>query len=88
MKMTVRNVKGATFIDLIFSTAVMLLVTSSFYTLLLSFYENYGLQEAIAEMQQQVRVADDLIAREIRQTGYDPTGALFLIKKPNDAKLT
>lgn len=87
MKKIVRNEKGATLIDLIISTAIMLFVTASFYNLLLSFYENYGLQEAIAEMQQQARVADDLISREIRQGGYDPTGTLFT-EQPNNSKLT
>ena len=87
MKKIIKNERGATLIDLLISTAIMLSVTGSFYNLLLSFYENYGLQEAIAEMQQQARVADDLISREIRQGGYDPTGTLF-IKQPNGGKLT
>jgi len=89
MKKNLQNETGATLIDLIFSTAIMLFVTASFYHLLLSFYENYGLQEAIAEMQQQARVADDLISREIRLAGYDPTGALFLEnQQPNGSKTT
>lgn len=89
MKRIIQEEVGATLIDLIFSTAIMLVVMASFYQLLLSFYENYGLQEAIAEMQQQARVANDLISKEIQQAGYDPTGTLFsLDHQPNDGRTT
>lgn len=89
MKKIIQNKDGATLIDLIFSTAIMLVVMASFYQLLLSFYENYGLQEAVAEMQQQARVANDLISREFQQAGYDPTGTLFSSDdRPNEGKTT
>src|SRR3569832_2351857 len=58
MKMTVRNVKGATFIDLIFSTAVIKQVTSSFYTLLLWFYGGGGRRGAGAGGRRRGRGAD------------------------------
>jgi Tfp pilus assembly protein PilE len=89
MNKIVQNQFGATLIELMISTALMILLTTSFYNLLLSFYKNYGLQEAIAEMQQEARVSDDLFSREVRQTGYDPTGTLFLSNhQANVAKTT
>ncbi|MFQ5780596.1 MAG: prepilin-type N-terminal cleavage/methylation domain-containing protein [Nitrospiria bacterium] len=86
MMASIRNRKGATLIELIFSIAIMLVVAGSFYQLLISFYQNYEVQNAIAEMQQQGRVAVDLISREIRQAGYDPTGEVFREDKPAETK--
>lgn len=76
------NERGATLVELVFSIAVMLVLAASFYQLLISFYQNYQTQDAIAEMQQEGRVAIDLISREIAQAGYDPTGKAF----ENDSK--
>ncbi|MFQ5950430.1 MAG: PilW family protein, partial [Nitrospiria bacterium] len=86
MMASIRNRKGATLIELIFSIAIMLVLAGSFYQLLISFYQNYEVQNAIAEMQQQGRVAVDLISREIRQAGYDPTGEVFREDKPAKIK--
>ncbi len=66
----------------------MLIVAGAAYELLERFYRNYQIQEAVAEMQQQARVAADLISREIRFSGLDPTGVVFLAGQPNSAKKT
>ncbi|MFY9270565.1 MAG: prepilin-type N-terminal cleavage/methylation domain-containing protein, partial [Candidatus Manganitrophaceae bacterium] len=71
------NQKGFTLIELTFSMAIMLTVATASYILLTTFHHHYRLQEAMAEMQQQARVSEDLIFREVLQTGYDPTGNLF-----------
>lgn len=84
-----QNEEGATLIELLFSSIILIVVTASFYRLLLAFYQNYQNQEEIAEMQQQARVAADLLSREIEVAGYDPTGSLFLPEGlPNENKLT
>jgi type IV pilus assembly protein PilW len=76
-KLMRRGQEGATFIEMIFAMAIMLVLTGSFYQLFSSFHQNYELQRMIAEMQQQGRVAVGLISREVRLAGYDPTGAAF-----------
>jgi len=83
------NNRGATLIELLFSSVILVVVTASFYRLLLAFYQNYQSQEEIAEIQQQARVAADLLSREIETTGYDPKGSLFLPdNQPNPNKPT
>lgn len=83
------NDRGATLIELLFSSIILIVVTASFYQLLLAFYQNYQNQEEIAEIQQQARVAADLLSREIQSAGYDPKGSLFLPDhRPNEDKRT
>jgi Tfp pilus assembly protein PilE len=83
------NDKGATLIELLLSSIILIVVIASFYQLILAFYQHYQNQEEIAEVQQQARVAADLISREIQMTGYDPKGALFLPDhRPNEEKRT
>lgn len=83
------NHRGATLIELLFSSIILIIVTASFHRLLLAFYQNYQNQEEIAEIQQQARVAADLFSKEIEMTGYDPNGSLFLPhNQPNPNKWT
>lgn len=77
MGLILKNQVGATFIELVFATLIMLAVTLSFYKLFESFHQNYEVQHMVAEMQQQGRVAVDLISREVSLAGYDPTGEVF-----------
>ncbi|MBN4050009.1 hypothetical protein JYT17_00130 [Nitrospira defluvii] len=73
----INNKKGLSLIETLLSIAIIVAVSASFYQLLGSFYQNYTLQEAIAETQQQSRVTTDLFWQEIRNAGLDPTGTLF-----------
>lgn len=83
------NNRGATLVELLFSMAILIVVTASFYQLILTFYQNYQNQEEIAEMQQQARAAADLLSREVQAAGYDPTGSLFLPDdRPNENRWT
>ncbi len=76
-------------VELLFSSTIMIVVTASFYQLVASFYQSYQNQEGIAEMQQQARVAADLLSREIQMAGYDPKGLLFLPdNQPNPNRWT
>jgi len=69
--------KGLSLIETLISLTTILVITASFHQLLSSFYEHYEIQEAIAETQQQGRVTSDIFWQEVRNTGLDPTGALF-----------
>lgn len=52
---------------------ILAAVTGTFITQSKALYS----QEQVNEMQQSARVAIDLMAREIRMAGYNPTGAAF-----------
>ncbi len=63
---------------MLLSVAILGVVTAVIFPLYIThFYKHFEIQEAIAEMQQQGRFTGDLISREIRQAGYDPTGNVF-----------
>ncbi len=73
----IQNQHGVTLLETLFSVGIVLVMTASFYQLLSSFSHHYEVQEAIAETQQQGRVAEDLFWQEVRNTGLDPRGTLF-----------
>lgn len=79
----IQNQHGVTLLETLFSVSITLVMATSFYQLLSSFSQNYEIQEAIAETQQQGRVASDLFFQEVRNTGLDPKGSLF-----NSGKVT
>ncbi len=88
MKKQIQNPNGMTFVELVVSIAIMFIVASASYELLEKFYRNYQVQEAVAEMQQQARVAVDLISREMSFAGLDPKGVVFPTDEPNPDKKT
>jgi len=75
--MIIREEKGITLIEMLVSIAIISVLSVSFYQILSTFSKNFEIQDAIAEMQQQGRFTADLISREIRQAGYNPTGSIF-----------
>lgn len=81
-----QNEKGLSLLETLFAVGIIIVMAASFYQLLNAFYENYEVQEAIAETQQQGRVTADLFWQEIRNTGLDPTGALFDPDNANQTK--
>ena len=68
---------GFTFIELVFAIAILAVVVSGVYTLILSLNRNYQNQVAIAETQQAARVALSIFSNEIQHAGLDPTGKAF-----------
>lgn len=77
--MTIKSQNGATLFELLLSVAILGVVTAIIFPLFITnFYKHFEIQDAIAEMQQQGRFTGDLISREIRQAGYDPTGTIFV----------
>ena len=77
MPLPVHNNRGTSLIELMLASAIMMVGMLGFYQLLSSFFESYRLQDAIAEIQQQGRVAMGLIRMDVKRSGYDPTGLGF-----------
>lgn len=67
--------KGFTLVDLLIALAISSLLLVAIYNIFISQQKIYGVREQIAEMQQNARAAIDLLDRELRMAGYDPTGA-------------
>jgi type IV pilus assembly protein PilW len=68
---------GFTFINLLVAIALSAIVLSVITITFISQSQSYDVQEQVVEMQQNVRTAMDLITREVRMAGFNPTGAIF-----------
>jgi len=71
------NEKGFTLIEMLISMAIGLIIILALSSTFLLQRDAYDDQEQIAEMVQTARAAMDMMTREIRMGGYDPTGAGF-----------
>ncbi len=64
------NQHGFTLIELMIAMAISLLVVLGVYEIFTSQQKAYNVQDQVAEMQQNGRVAIDMMTREIRMAGY------------------
>ncbi len=71
------NKRGFTLIEVVIGLAISLILMVVTVKIFQVQRKSYSMQEQVAEMQQNIRAAMDMMVREIRMTGYDPTGADF-----------
>lgn len=71
------NPRGFTLVELLIAMAVMMGMMAAAFSLFVAQDKAYFTQNAIAETQQNARIAMDLISREIRMAGYAPSGGTF-----------
>jgi type IV pilus assembly protein PilW len=69
-----QNIQGFTLVELLVAMAVSLLAIGAIYSTFLNQFKSYQVQEEVAAMQQNIRVAMFHLQREIRMAGCDPTG--------------
>lgn len=72
------NERGFTLIELVIGLAISLILMGVAVSIFNVQRKSYSMQEQITEMQQNVRAAMDMIVREIRMAGYDPTESGFV----------
>ncbi len=65
---------GFTLVEMLIAMAVGAVVMIGVMTAFTTQHKTYLVQDDVVEMQQNLRVALDLITSEIRTAGYDPTG--------------
>lgn len=65
---------GFSLIELLIAIAISGIVLGAVSSLFIMQNKSYSIQEQVAEMQQNARAAMDIMTREIRMAGYDPTG--------------
>lgn len=70
----VRSQKGFTLIELLISMAIGLSIMGVLGSTFTMQRDIYGIQEQIMEAVQTARASMDMMTREIRMAGYDPTG--------------
>jgi type IV pilus assembly protein PilW len=69
--------QGFTLIELLIATAISGLVLGTMVNMFITQRKTYAVQEQITEAMQNARTAMDMIAREVRMAGYNPTRAAF-----------
>lgn len=84
------QVNGFTLLELMLALAIGSIVMASVYTAFLSQHRSYNAQENVVEMQQNLRVAMDLLVYDIRSAGYDPNnlGAGITVAGANNLTFT
>lgn len=69
------NEHGATLIELLVGLAIGMILLGIVIKIFIIQQESFHFQTQVSEMNQNVRSAMDMMVRDIRMTGYDPTGA-------------
>lgn len=69
---------GVTLIELVIGLAITMILMGIAISIFNVQRKSYSMQEQVTEMQQTVRTAMDMMVREIRMAGYDPTNAGFV----------
>jgi type IV pilus assembly protein PilW len=85
--------RGFSLVELVVAMAISLVVMAGVYKVYVTQQDTYLLQEQVAEMQQNARVAKYVLTKDIRMVGYNPTRKLnvgnfvtsFVSKLPDDA---
>ena len=83
--------KGFTLIELLVAMAITGIISVAIFTAFQSQQKSYLIQDQVAEMQQNLRAAMDIMVREIRMAGYDPTrlgGATIFSANSNSINIT
>jgi type IV pilus assembly protein PilW len=68
---------GFTLVELLIAMTIGLIILTALSSTFLMQRKIYDVQEQVAEMVQNARAAMDMMSREIRMGGYDPTDAGF-----------
>ena len=66
--------KGVTLIELLIALGISSILVAALYRTFIGQQKNYGVQERVADMQQNVRVAINRMMREIRMAGFGNVG--------------
>jgi type IV pilus assembly protein PilW len=69
-----RSTKAFTLVELMITMMISGVIISGVYSAYISQQRTYLAQEQVAEMQQNLRAATDIMVREIKMAGYDYTG--------------
>lgn len=79
MNSIIKDSKGMTLIEVLVAITITVIVIGGIYTLLVYSQRISVGQTYVAEMQQNARVALDMMSREILMAGYDPTNTDYLV---------
>jgi len=72
-----RQVNGFTLVEVLIAMGLGGLLMTTVIGMFVAQRKSYEIQEQIAEMVQTARAAVDMLCREVRMAGFNPTGASF-----------
>lgn len=72
-----RGEQGFTFVEVLIAMAIGGLLLGAVISTFVMQSKSYDVQEQMTDVVQTARAAMDMISREVRMAGYDPTGAGF-----------
>ncbi len=75
-KPTPKNKQGFTLVELLIAMAIALVVIASLAQTFISQQKTYDVQQEVSAMTQNARAAMDMMSREVRMAGYNPTGSM------------
>ena len=70
---TFNSQNGFTLVELMVTLVIAFIITGAAYAAYVVQQKNYTTQEQVAEIQQNLRIGLEIMAREMRMAGYDPT---------------
>ena len=65
--------QGFTLVELMVTLVIAFIITGAAYGAYVVQQKNYTTQEQVAEIQQNLRIGLEIMSREMRMAGYDPT---------------
>lgn len=71
------NQDGVSLIELVITMAISLLIATLSFDIFTTHYKKYQVQTAVLDAQQNAGNGIDMMLRELRMAGYDPTGTAF-----------
>jgi type IV pilus assembly protein PilW len=75
LKFKANREQGFTLIELLIAMAISLVIIAALSSAFISQRKTYAVQEQVSEMVQGARAAMDMISRELKMAGYDPTNS-------------
>ncbi|MDY0187681.1 MAG: prepilin-type N-terminal cleavage/methylation domain-containing protein [Syntrophus sp. (in: bacteria)] len=78
MESCYKSDNGFTLVEVLVTLAVSLVLLGAVWGFFENQHRNYSTQERLTEMQQNARAGLEMMSREIRMAGYNPTGAVGL----------
>lgn len=75
--MRIADQDGFSLIELIIVMTISLFIATTVWDVFVSHYKRYQVETAILDAQQNASSGIDMMIREIRMAGYDPTGSAF-----------
>ena len=77
----IKDSKGMTLVEVLLALAISVMIIGGTLALLVQSDRTSTGQSYVAEMQQNARIALDLMTREILMAGYDPTSPDYLVQR-------